>query len=140
MEAEIEMEMRAGRDEGGERGEAGVSRQASGPPGCGRGCVDYSKQQKPLASGTNFRDWRYLCWRLGGMWAPVLGTKTCTVFVQCPRRSGRSGGAAGRGAVATACCTVGHREGRAEAKQGEDSLWHEVFIPRYGAGGQETEG
>jgi len=34
------------------------------------------------------------------MWAPVLGNKPSTVFVQCPSGNSRSGGAMGQGAVA----------------------------------------
>lgn len=84
---------------------------------------------KAISLWKDFRAWRYLIWRLSGMWAPVLGTKPSPVFVHCPSGNSRSVGALGQGAVARRHETVvvWYREGRAEAKR-EDPQRCGVFF------------
>lgn len=96
---------------------------------------------KAISPWKNFRGWCHLISRLGGMWAPVLGTKPSAVFCTVPQRKqqewrGSKTGSSGK--QAWNCCSVIHRrEGWCETW--EDSLWREVFIPRPREGGQETQ-
>ncbi len=106
LQAFLEAQIRAKKKKSNQQSTFGAKRGAlwdalwdADPPGCWRGCVDYYPATKAIRSWNHFRDRSCLIWKLGSMWAQILGAEPISAFISCllicSWGFGRSSGAAG---------------------------------------------